>query len=174
MNTIASTVKKTSKQIAIDAARKLAQEPVEILRDIPDQILGIERKVESKPQQNSQGGGENLKDLDAKDRQKAKRISSALTAEMEDIRRQNIFDELQKKVSRGELVTQAEMSPLTYSERDMLVGQMEMIKMQNQNASRGTILTEPPSKRRRGLFSGMKTRLSRMERKTENRMPPSG
>ncbi len=89
---IGSDVKSSGRKIAQQAAKQIAQEPLEMLKAATRQTSG--RKVsESIPETSEEVSQEQILIDEAKEKTRSKKILDALEVEMEDIRRQKKLKE---------------------------------------------------------------------------------
>lgn len=162
----------TTKNIAQKIAQQLVQEPAEILKTAREQIAGekntgIPEKSEPK-----------IPDFQSElqDKTKASRLIEAYKRELEDIRRERLFKELQRRIAEGEEIPLHDFPELSPEQKQVLKAQMEAYqnqksKLQNQDNE----LQEPQPKRSRRLFHfGKKTEVKRQQTRVEKIMPPSG
>lgn len=150
---IISNTKKTAKQLAIDAAKKTALEPVEILKTARTQVTGIETGKMDKPQgagipTEPPDNGQKAPD-ESKVKQKDLRIVTALDAEMEEIRKTR--DEREQREKAEEEARQTATLERT-------------AKASPQSSS----------KRPKGMLGAWKRKISQMLTKHETRQTPSG
>ena len=85
----------TAKKIA----QQVVQESFEVLKDAKEQIVGgeqIENHQESKPVDNSHA--------ELQDKMRSTRRMEAYQRELDDIRKQDVFRDLQRRISEGEEV----------------------------------------------------------------------
>lgn len=164
-------IKQTAKQIAKQAAKQLAQEPLEILKDAREQIEGTQT-----PEQNQEQGSERPKgptpEETAKKEAKSQRLMQAYTSEIEDIRKRDLFKDLQRRISEGEDLPVEEYQELSIEERQVLEAQKQAVQAQKAQAveQRETPL-QIISKKGRKMFG--KVGLKREQTKIEMRQPPS-
>ena len=145
---IKTAIGKQTKVFAQQAAKTIAQEPLEVVKSAGRQVTGQEGP--------RQFPGENIVsnepvrresvslEEERKIKERGDRILAALETEMEDIRRQKAQEEMQR------------------------------LKPDKVEEEKDNVLVEPIPKRSRRLLSGMKGQLSRLQRKTESRLPPTG
>lgn len=164
--------KTTAKQIA----KQMAREPLEILRAASKQVAPIPEtehtgeKIQSQGEENrSPEPSENQK----KEKEiKSQRLMEAYNAEIEDIRKSNLFADIQRRISEGEDVSLAEYGELTIEQRQVLEAQKEAMKARRQQEE---AVTESPlqivSKKGRKMFGNIG--LKREQTKVEMRQPPS-
>ena len=150
---IKSDVKSSSKRIARQTAKQIAQEPLEVLKTAGKQVTGIEKSGESvkqEPGRVDKVEKDSLSADEAKIKAKSKSLLEALEAEIEDIRKQKELEE-EKKLKEEEAVA----------------------RMQEQDEE-AKPLPKISSKPSRKIPFGMKGKLQKLKRKVEIRMPPSG
>lgn len=175
MNTIKSAGKQ-SKQMAKAVARQMAQEPFEVLKTVGRQVSGQEKSPSENPIPSPK---ENIyqkqKPIDeAVVKQKTLRRLEAHKSELEDIKNQKTFDELQKKISEGEVVPIENFSELSMEQKQVLKAQMEAVSKRKEVLATKKPLVEPSTKRGKGVLKGMAGKLEKMKKKAEIRMGPSG
>lgn len=160
------TVQDTAKKIA----KQLAWEPLEILKESKEQITGsgslpAEPAIE-KPLEESR--------LDSNTLIKNERQMQALGRELDDIRKQNLFKDLQRRISQGEEIPLEDYPELSLEQKQVLKAQMEAVKARTQQP-RKTSLVEPGAKKGRRLFSfGKKQEVKKQQTRVERVNPPSG
>ena len=173
---ILSDTTKGAKQIAIDAAKKMAREPLEILKNASETLTSPaavnvknyqigEKRPDILDQQKQE---ENMK--------KDLRIVQALENEMKDINRNKLIEEIQKKISLGEAVYFENYPELPPEQIDILKKQqweVEEGRKQKANSKDGGVPGPAPKRSRRFGFS-KKQAAERESTKTEKPMPPSG
>ena len=179
MANLAQDTSKSAKSLAQQIAKQMAQEPLEIFDDVKEQI-GIESA--------GQPGGERPRQPDNLDQQqnihqqntlqdkmRSERRMEALIREIEDIRKQDIFKDLQRRISEGEVVPLEEYPDLSLDQRQVLNAQMEAVK--NQMAqSRNNVVDVPSihSKPSRRFGAGQKSQAEKEQTHVEKPVPPSG
>lgn len=97
-----------------------------------------------------------------------------LRGELEQIRRENLFNELQKKISEGEYIALGDYEKdLGYEQREVLKAQMEAIQERKAKeiSTRKETIPQIISKRARGMMGTIK---KRNQQHVEMRQPPSG
>jgi hypothetical protein len=178
MNDPAKQAAKTTKDLAQKIARQMAQEPFEVLKKAETQVAGEqvsgEPQVETSKQENQQKIAQNQKEL--QDKAKSSRRMEALQREVEDIRKQKLFKELQNKITAGEEVALENYPELSMEQKQVLKAQMEAVKKQMLNAkyANDKSLVEPATKKGRQLFNfGKKTEMKREQTHVEKIIPPS-
>ena len=145
---IKQAIGKQARILAQSAAKRFSQEPLEVVKSAGSQVTGIEATG------SDQGGVINREEIigqkgvsleeERKIKERGDRILAALEAEMEDIRRQKELE------------------------------QRERMKPKEVEEEKDEVLVEPTPKRSRKFMSGIKGQLSRLQRKTESRLPPTG
>ncbi len=142
-------VKKSTKQIAQQAARQLSQEPLEILRSAGKQTVGAQEG--EKPPYSQRGVVESEEQISPEEKERIRQRDLSrirdLETEMKKIR-------LQKEQKQKERVLESEE--------------------EEQEQGKKGFLKEPSTKPKRGLLAQVKGRLSRLRRRRETRLPPSG
>jgi len=185
MNT-AKQVGQSARDLAQKIARQMAQEPIEILKDAGAQVAGGEqdssrqevRPLDSKNSEIRKQTLQNQQKL--QDQMKSSRRMEALNAELNDIRKQDLFKDLQNKISQGIDVPIADYSELSIEQKQVLKAQMEAVKFQKQqaayNQSRGGALTSSakPSRRMGAGQRGQKAEAEKQQTRVEKPVPPSG
>ena len=182
---IVSSINKTSKQLAKDTARKIAGEPLEVLKQAGAQVVGQE-SVSKTSDLNTQGAaGEinsqsqsNLPNAEEVKKKDLGRIKE-LEEEAKRIRRDNLFNNLQARISAGEDISLENITELSWEEKQVLQAQIEAVKvrkLQQDAEATGNIVesTARPSRKLGKALKGMKAQLDKLTRKSEIRMPPSG
>lgn len=154
MNGLKRDVGKKAKGLAKHTAKKMAQEPFEVLKTAERQTVGVSPDVEPPipPSDSAEVTEEEKKKIE----ERGVRTLSALEKELEDIRLQRLRKEREEKVAQE---------------------RAKLEKKEKEGAKKGE-LREPTTKRKRGLLGGfikgMKGKIERLRRKSEIRMPPSG
>lgn len=158
--------KPSPKQIA----KQLAQEPIEILKTARKQIVETPHPQQDKPQERPQQQEKKV------DEQKLiaqkNRLMQAYDTELEQIRKENLFKELQRKIAQGEPVAIENFTELTPQQKDVLKAQSQTIEMQKQ-ASKSQEKESVPqvvSKKGRKILGMFK---KKSQQYVETRQPPS-
>lgn len=184
MPNIVQDTKNSAKTLAQQIAKQLSREPIEILKDVREQTTGVTPDVKdngrqemfSQPVQTDKDNELNKKNA-AGDKMKTGRRIEALNRELEDIHKQKVFSDLQKKISEGMEVSLEGYSELSMEQKQVLKAQMEAVKnqMKMQNEQSKTVLVEPVSKKGRQLFNfGKKQAMKNEQTRVEKPVPPSG
>jgi hypothetical protein len=107
---------------------------------------------------------------------KSGRRMEALTREIEDIRKQNIFKDLQRKISEGKEISLEEYPELSMEQKQVLMAQMEAVKNQKAMANKNTLAEVPTvhSKPSRRFGAGQKSQAEKEQTRVEKPVPPSG
>lgn len=176
---LAQDTTKSAKSLAQQIAKQMAREPLEILKDAGDQISD---RQEVRP---LDGIGNNSEDQqrqiehqnDLQDKMKSTRRMEALDRELEDIRKQDLFKDLQAKIAQGIEVPLEDYSELTMEQKQVLKAQMEAVKFQKDQAEynesqKGFQL--PASKKGRKMGGGQKGQAEKEQTRVEKPVPPSG
>lgn len=181
--TLAQNTTKSAKSLAQDIARKMAQEPLEILKNASSQVTGQEV---AKPQENysqPQTPDDQKKLINSQqelqDKMKSSRRMEAFARELEDMHKQDLFRDLQGKISEGIEVPLEDYSELTMEQKQVLKAQMEAVKFQkdqaeyNQSQAEGGSLFGS-SKKNRKMGGGQKQQAQKEQTRVEKPVPPSG
>lgn len=177
---IGSSTTKTAQDIAKTIAKQAAQEPLEILKDAGAQITGAET---GKPQENQSLSNENrqnqadTRQQQMKDQAFSQRRMQALQNEVDDIRKQETFKNLQEKITNGETVALEDFPELSMEQRQVLKAQMEAVKFRQQQAAYQSSVQEVPtvhSKPSRRFGAGQKHEAEKAQTRVEKPVPPSG
>ena len=176
-NSIAQNTAKSAQDIAKQIAKQIAQEPSEILRDVKEQTgIEIPQQNEFRKNETVNTDNQNLKQAEESDKLKSARMMQALNRELEDIRKQDLFSDLQKRISAGEKIPLEEYITLSLEQKQVLKAQMEaykiqMQKMENQNYSEVPTIQSKPSRR---FGAGQKREAEKQQTRVEKPVPPSG
>jgi hypothetical protein len=176
---IISDTSKSAKSLAQQMAKQMAREPLEVLKDVKEQTTGIG----SSEQQSTKNtdDSESQKKLiehqnDLQDRMKSGRRMEALDRELEDIRKNDLFSDLQRRISDGEEIPLEDYPDLSMEQKQVLKAQMEAVKAQESRISnQESGLAEPATKKGRQLFNfGKKQAVKQEQTRVEKPVPPSG
>lgn len=169
---------KPAKSLAQQIAKQIATEPLEILKTAREQTIGTETPTDH---QNPPVKSEQNKPVEDQqkqlDRLKSGRRMEALNRELTDIRKQDIFKDLQARITNGEEIPLEDYSELSPEQKQVLKAQMEAVKIQMENAKleNGKSFVEPASKKGRQLFNfGKKQAVKQEQTRVEKPVPPSG
>jgi len=174
MNT-AQTTKNLAKQIA----KQMAREPLEVLKTARGQVTGETVKPpESSPQASAPDVENKIvqNKQELADKIKGGRQMEAFLRELEDIRKQNIFGQLQRRIAEGEEIALSDYTGLSMEQKQVLNAQMEVVKNQieMQKNSAGKTLEVPVSKRGRRFGPTQKQEAEKQQTRVEKPVPPSG
>ena len=154
-------------------ARQMAQEPFEVLRTAGKQVSGQEKQPQKNsipsPKENTHQKPQPLDEAAMK--QKNLRRLEAHRSELESMKGQKTFEELQKRISEGEDIPVQNFTELSMEQKQVLNAQMEAVKNRKKAMESDKPLVEPSTKRGKGVLKG---KLDRIKRKAEIRMGPSG
>lgn len=172
---------KSAKNAAQNIARQIAQEPLEILKDAGDQVMGQEsgKPKETNVQDKLQNSQQNVdtKSHETKDKAFAQRRMQALQNEINDIRKQDVVKDLQAKISVGEVVPLEDYPELSMEQKQVLKAQTEAVKLRNEQAKYQASVQEVPaiqSKPSRRFGAGQKHEAEKQQTRVEKPVPPSG
>jgi hypothetical protein len=176
---LAQDTGRSAKSLAKAIAKRIAQEPAEILKDVKEQALGLESPGQQEKRPPVSSGEQNKKFEEQQkigDRLKSTRQVEALNRELSDIRRQDLFKDLQRRISLGEEIPLGDYSELSMEQKQVLNAQMEAVKEQKTaSTDQQGQFAEPAVKKGRQLFNfGKKTAMKREQTHVEKPVPPSG
>lgn len=181
MSDVSSGVKKSAKQIAKDSARKAAKEPLEVMKTAGRQVSGQEKAPQQdKPtevKKEDKGKEEISQEEKKKIQTKSRNLLQAYKSELEDIRKRELFKDVQRRIQEGEDVNVAAIEGLSREQKQVLKAQKEALQARAEEEkakSEDKEVVEPSSKPKRSMFAGVKGKLEKLKRKTEIRLPPSG
>jgi hypothetical protein len=176
MNNTAKQFGQTSGSIARNIARKVAEEPMEILKEAGEQITGQNISGES----NEMPAVQTEKDSSyesGRDDERSQRLFGALQKEIEDIRKQDLFGDLQAKISQGIEVPLDDYKELSMEQKQVLMAQMEAVRNRQKQASDKGLVNNVPaihSKPSRRFGAGQKHEAEKQQTRIEKPIPPSG
>jgi hypothetical protein len=174
---------KTALGTAQKIVKQVADEPLEILKNIPDQVVGGDRRPEGTQETTTQQANQGISQQkplqnpdELYDKQRSIRLVEAYQRELEDIRKQDLFADLQAKVSQGIEVPLQDFPTLSMEQKQVLKAQMEAVKVRRAKLGvQQSELVEPATRRSRRLFHfGKKQEVKRQQERVENLVPPSG
>ncbi len=180
MNNTAKQTGQSAVDLAQKIARQVAEEPIEILKDAREQVTGQET---SKPLENQTPKNQVEPSLQETEQQKVKdkafseRRMQALQNEIEDIRKGDLFKDLQAKISEGIEIPLEDYPELSMEQKQVLKAQMEAVKFQKQQAEFQSSVQEVPSvssKPSRRFGAGQKHEAEKQQTRVEKPVPPSG
>lgn len=177
MNTTAGSIKQAIKK----SVQQIKQEPLELLRTATKQVTGSENIQNQRPEVPPASTGETESTLGGQDEQNYKkqvaekdgRHLQALEAELKDIRRQKLFNELMKRIQSGEDVPLEEFTELSFEQKDVLKAQIQAVKTRNSQPVTNQ-LPELSLKRGRKMGGGQKGAAKKEQTRVEKPVPPSG
>ena len=185
MPAIGKSVRNTTKSLGKSAAKKVFEESLELIQESRKQILNERNNPSPQAPQGLPGnmagkgmGSKLPEDYERRVKGEEKRKLEDLDRRIQEIRKQKLVEDLQKRISAGESINLVDYPELGWEQRQVLQAQMQAIKTRKlQIAQEGEDnLSEPGTKRKRGIFRGrgMKSKVEKLKRKSEIRMPPSG
>ena len=176
---LAQDTTKSAKSLAQQIAKQMAREPLEILKSAGGQVNGESFPSNENPPQRQETSDQKKLEghqNELQDKMKSTRRMEALNRELSDIQKQDLFSDLQRKISEGTEVPLEDYPELSMEQRQVLKAQMEAKKIQDsriKNQESG--LVEPAVKKGRQLFNfGKKTAVRREQTHVEKPVPPSG
>lgn len=160
-------------------AKQIAQEPLEILKTAKEQLIPEESYQDKEDKQNSEDNQAKAlqEQKELQDKMMSNRRREVFERELEDIKRETLFKDLQRKIANGEEVYLEEYPTLSIEQKQVLMAQMEAVKnrIEMQKNQGQDTLTEPAAKKGRQLFNfGKKTAMRREQTHVEKPVPPSG
>jgi len=184
MNSTAKKAGQSAGDLARKIAKQMAQEPLEIAKNVGTQIAGTETQ---KPQENltqsqtTENNASSLQELNStQDKIKSGRRMEALEQEIKDIHRQELFGDLQSRISQGEEIPLPDYSELSMEQKQVLKAQMEAVKYQKKqvaiNQSQGgvPVTSSKPGRRMGAGLRGRKAEAEKQQTRVEKPLPPSG
>lgn len=177
MPILAQDTTKSAKNLAQTIAKQIVREPSEILEDVREQTSGETLNSTRPPENQNNDQGKIIEQQEKlNDQMKSGRRMEALQKEIEDIRKQDMFKDLQRRISEGEEVSLEEYPELSMEQKQVLMAQMEAVKNQKAAADKN-VLTEVPtihSKPSRRFGAGQKQQAEKEQTRVEKPVPPSG
>lgn len=171
----------SAKTLAQQTAKQIVREPWEILGGAGKQVTGVEQSIQPNSSLGQHPSAENLSVSDEarfqeQDKAQSVRRIEALDRELQEIERQRVFNELQRKIQGGQEVYLNDITELSYEQKDVLRAQIETIKVQKSQIQNNGPVQEPASKpsRRFAFGKGAKAQALKEQTKTERPLPPSG
>jgi len=162
-------VKQTAQQIAKQVARNSFEESEKFARAAREQISPVQRVPENQTQQREEKPKEQEQIPP-----KTNRLLQSYNTELEEIRRDNLFKDLQIKIANGEDVPlENYQNELSSEQREVLKAQIEAIEVRKnaEVSKQNESLPQIVSKRARGMMNTFK---KRNQQHVEMRQPPSG
>jgi hypothetical protein len=179
MNSTAKQTGQSARDLAQKIAKQMAREPLEVLKNAENQVTGQEElEPRENPNQNSDNQAkiaEHQRQL--QDKMKSGRRMEALEAELKDIRKQDLFKDLQNKIAQGLEVPLEDYPELSMEQKQVLKAQMEAVKFQKQQAAYAQSqegFKSPVSKKGRRFGETRKEEAQREQTHVEKPVPPSG
>jgi len=178
----ASNIGKSAKQLAQDIARKMAREPLEVLKNAGTQVTGVEAPRPPEAQPVPQTPEEQAKFVhhqgELQDNMKSSRRMEALERELGDIHKQDLFKDLQTKIAEGVEVPLEDYSELTMEQKQVLKAQMEAVSYQKKQKEYAESQTGSSlfgtSKKSRKMGGSQKAEAEKQQTRVEKPVPPSG
>lgn len=173
----------TTKTLAQKIAKQMAQEPLELLKSARSQVTGQEYSETQNPQEQQYDPDQQAKaqheQLTAQDNAKSSRLIEAFQRELEDVRKQNLLKDLQKRIAEGETIPLEDYPELSLEHKQVLKAQMEAVAMRIANAKKENAksgIIEVVAKKGRQMMGAMgkKTAMKREQTHVEKPVPPSG
>jgi hypothetical protein len=179
MTGLAQDTTKSAKTLATQIAKQMAREPLEVLKDVKEQTAGESFGPSGKPDTSQNPPDQDKLKHDQNelaDKQKSTRLIEALNRELEDIHKQDLLHDLQKRISEGEEVPLEEYPELSMEHKQVLLAQMEAVKAQRmaQGAAGFNEVPVVHSKPSRRFGAGQKSQAQKEQTRVEKPVPPSG
>lgn len=166
-------VKQTAQQKAKQAAQLLARESLEVLKSAREQVAPTPEIAGQ--QQDSPKQGENKENIEKSretDKAKSAQMMRAYEAELLDIRRSEVFKDLQKRISEGEDIPVENYTELTMEQKQVLMAQKEAAAARRDMTEQGhKEVPQVSSKKGRKTFGNIGLKRSQVQ--VEMRQPPS-
>lgn len=171
----------SAKSLAQQIAKQIAQEPLEVLKTAREQVSGEEESRENSNPQKSSGEDQGKllhHQQEIQDKIKSGRRMEAFQRELDDIRKQDLFKDLQRRISEGEEIPLEDYGELSIEQKQVLKAQMEAVAFQKKQAeyaeSQGSGSLFGSAKRGRKLGSSQKQEAEKQQTRVEKPVPPSG
>ena len=179
---LAQDTTKSAKNLAQQIARQMAREPLEVLKTASSQVTGEEKRSSGEFQSQPQTQEEQTKLIhhqqEIQDKMKSSRLIEALERELGDIHKQDIFKDLQARISNGEIIPLEDYSELSMEQKQVLKAQMEAVAFQKKQQefaeSQGGGSLFGPAKKGRKMGGGQKQEAEKQQTRVEKPVPPSG
>ncbi len=165
----------TTKNLAKTIAKQIAGEPLEILKDVKEQVIGSNPQGQSsQPRETREENPEEKYQRELNEKLKSERRIEAFDRELKDITKENLFKDLQAKISEGMEVYIDEYQELSMEQKQVLKAQQEAYEKQkatveNQSEKRSFFGSSKPSRR-----MGQKQQAQKEQTRVEKPIPPSG
>ncbi len=179
----AKQVGQSAKSLAQQIARQMAREPLEVLKTASSQVTGEEKRSSGEFQPQPQTQEEQTKLIhhqqEIQDKMKSSRLIEALERELGDIHKQDIFKDLQARITNGEIIPLEDYSELSMEQKQVLKAQMEAVAFQKKQqefaeSQGGGSLFGSAKKGRKQGGGGQKQEAEKQQTRVEKPVPPSG
>lgn len=182
MGATAKQVGQTARDLAKQVARQMAQEPLEILKEASGQVTGQEFPPSPDAPRPPQTVEEQQKLMahqeELRDKMQAGRRMEAFQRELDEIRKQNLFKDLQAKIAEGQDVPIEDYGELSMEQKQVLKAQMEAVTFQKKqaeyNEAQGGGALFGSAKKGRKMGGGQKHEAEKQQTRVEKPVPPSG
>ena len=160
----------------------MAREPLEVLKTAREQISGPEKPRPQEGHTQDHGPDTESKIIqnqrELQDKIKSTRRMEAYQRELDDIRKENLFKDLQTKITQGIDVPLEDYPELSQEQKQVLRAQKEAIEFQKKQAEYAQDQKSGPpvvkSKPGRRFGHGQKQEAERQQTRVEKPVPPSG
>ncbi|MGA3292239.1 MAG: hypothetical protein ABSC49_03800 [Candidatus Microgenomates bacterium] len=183
MNNTAKTSGQYARDLAQKIAKQIAKGPLEVLKTANEQVFNPENIPLNENPQVSQSGDLEQKKIEeqqiTQDKIRTSRGMEALKSELSDIEKQDLFKNLQEKITQGEEIPLEDYPTLSIEQKQVLKAQTEAVKYQKDqaayNESKGALpfVSSKPN-RRFGAGRSQKAEAERQQTRVEKPVPPSG
>lgn len=182
MGATAKQVGQSARDLAQKIARQMAQEPLEVLKTASGQVTGQEVSPSPDSPRPPQTQEEQQKLIshqeELHDKMKSGRMMEAFQRELDEIRKQNLFKDLQAKISEGQDVPLDDYGELSMEQKQVLKAQMEAVNFQKKQAEYNAAQESGPlfgsAKKGRKMGGGQKQEAEKQQTRVEKPVPPSG
>jgi len=170
----------TARDLAQKIAKRMAREPLEVLKKAESQVTGSEEQKPQEMSPQSQSTDTQAKIIERRgqfqDKIKSTRRVEAYQRELDDIRKRDLFKDLQRRISEGEEIPLEDYPELTMEQKQVLKAQMEAVRREatRREAAGQNVLEVPGSKRGRRFGQTRKQEVERQQTRVEKPVPPSG
>lgn len=182
---LAQSATKSAKTLAQQIAKQVRDESTEILRTATSQVTGNEKpfnpETSGPPQTEDQQAKLISHQQELQDKMKSSRLMEAFKRELEDIHKQDLFKDLQERISMGEDVPIENYPELSMEQRQVLNAQKEAVTYQRKQAEymqsqeSGPLFGSSKKGRKMGAGNkGQKGEAEKQQTRVEKPVPPSG
>lgn len=178
---LAQNTTKSAKTLAQQIAKQMAREVPEVLKTVSSQVTGAEKpfvpEQGAQPRTHEEQSKLIQHQQELQDKMKSTRLIEAFQRELNDIRKQDVFKDLQSRIAQGEDPPLEDFSELSMEQKQVLKAQIEAVRFQRQQAQYAESKKTPlfgSSKRSRRFGAGQKQEAEKQQTRVEKPVPPSG